>query len=116
MWFHQWMGGTSYPCRMNWLPSSLRLHRGTCQLQAMGSQGLQKQVCLLTDGPTNGQAEPTSQPNTQGPGSPLGQDRVPLVHHQLFWQLCIRTNKVNLFSELHPVCVSAYPAPMRTWG
>lgn len=30
-----------------------------------------------------------------------------------FWQLCMGTNKVYLFSELHPVCVSAYPRP---WG
>lgn len=31
---------------------------------------------------------------------------------RLFWQLCIGTNKVHFFTELHPVCVSAYPSPL----
>ncbi|XP_075815830.1 zinc finger TRAF-type-containing protein 1 isoform X2 [Microtus pennsylvanicus] len=45
---------------------------------------------------------------------PLGRTRYHLPTCRLFWQLCIRTNKVHLFSELYPVCVSAYPAPSGT--
>lgn len=37
------------------------------------------------------------------------------ARHRLFWQLCIGTNKVRFFTELHPVCVSAYPRPSG-WG
>lgn len=95
----QWWGREPHTRRKNWPP----LWRDKLAVAWAVLRGLCDGSCPPTDGP----AESASPHPDSGPGGPSTMQPPPLA----FWRLCIGTNKACLFSELHPVCVSAYPAP-----